>query len=372
MPANITPIRQPTQYSCMSASVRMCLGAMGLNDAEITTESVNKVLGALPKRGATWEQAMSALQHYGCRGTLVVPSTLNQVREWTDKGLPVIIAWNPENREWAHASVIYDVTDTEVYIADPNCPDPNQLVRNISHHEFYGKWFEKYNGYLVRRPALCVSREVDTQGRQVMASKKSASIPHPLKGKTPTTYLKKLAFGSKLTRGGWLKEANSLKAEEVIEEVLEDPDAINLDLNEIEEDVDRFSTDLSGRFATRLKKSSDTNTKKALVSAAYAVASIDANHPVWEKGYPSHWPSFDELAHDIRDWLNIPSPGTVKGFGGGPKDAQKRIQALADAMGRLSAKWDDTLDEGYPSKWKSFDEEVDFAEKWAQESKKIK
>ena len=189
--AKVSPIRQRTQYSCMTASMTMCLKALGHKCNE---DEVNKVMGATPMKGAAWEQALATSQHYGCRATLTVPATVSQLKEWTDKGSPIMIAWNPEGREWSHASVVYDVTEGRpknphssvqvigdqpgryVWVADPNIPNPEKLVRAVHEDEFYKKWYEKWPKYLVRRPAMAVEREITPEGRQVMASEK-ASVP---------------------------------------------------------------------------------------------------------------------------------------------------------------------------------------------------
>ena len=122
--ADLTPVRQRTQYTCMSTSLMMCLQALGY---DVDEDEVNKVMGARPMKGAAWEQALAAAQHYGARATLVTPSTVGQLKEWTDAGKPVMIAWNPEDREWSHASVVFDVDDDlNVHVADPNIPDPNK------------------------------------------------------------------------------------------------------------------------------------------------------------------------------------------------------------------------------------------------------
>ena len=172
MAANVKPRRQTTQFSCVAASLSMGLEAIGIMESR--EEQVNKVLGALPIQGASWEQCAAAANHYGCRTTLVVPATLNMVRGWTDAGFPVLIGWNPEGREWSHASLVFDVDDQFVYVADSNIPDPSQTVRKVTHQEFYGKWYEKYNGYMVRRPAMKLEREISPDGRQMVASQKVA------------------------------------------------------------------------------------------------------------------------------------------------------------------------------------------------------
>lgn len=169
----------------MSASMSMALVSLGYSTNE---DEVNKVMGAAPLRGAAWENALACAQHYGCRATLVCPSTINQIRAWTDRQIPVMIAWNPEGRDWSHASLVYDVTEglpieipefcsvegdgkgLYVWVADSNIPSPSKTVRIVHEDLFYKRWFEKWPNYLVRRPALALEREISADGRQVMAS----------------------------------------------------------------------------------------------------------------------------------------------------------------------------------------------------------
>jgi hypothetical protein len=194
--AGVLPVRQRTQYSCMAASAMMCLKALGHQCDE---DEVNNVMGATPMKGAAWEHALATVQHYGCRGTLTSPATVSQLQAWTDNGSPVMIAWNPEGREWSHASVVFDVTpglpetldpscqviggDKEgrfIWVADPNLPNPEKLVRVVHEDDFYGKWYEKWPRYLVRRPAMAIEREITPEGRQVMASSaRTASFKRP-------------------------------------------------------------------------------------------------------------------------------------------------------------------------------------------------
>jgi len=158
----------------MAASLAACLKAHGKAQTEA---DVNLVMGAGAMRGATWEDLTAAAQYFGLRSTLVVPSTVNQLREWTDRGTPVVIAYNPEGRPWSHASVVFDVTgegsDTMVHIMDPNIPDPDETVRVMPKSAFYKVWGEPLGEkMIVRRPACAIEREVTPEGRQVMASKK--------------------------------------------------------------------------------------------------------------------------------------------------------------------------------------------------------
>ena len=171
--ANVALLRQETQFSCCAASIASALKAHG---KDMTEAGVNKVLGASPMGGATWEAMLATVQYFGLRGTLVVPSTIAQLKGWTDAGIPVVIAWNPEGRPWSHASCVFHVDDEQnVHVMDPNIPDPSETVRVVPKSEFYRKWAEAVgDNLIVRRPAMAIEREVTADGRQVMASGKEA------------------------------------------------------------------------------------------------------------------------------------------------------------------------------------------------------
>jgi hypothetical protein len=171
--AEVAQLRQQTQFTCCATSIAAALRAHGKNVSE---EDVNLVLAASPMAGASWEAMLATVQYFGCRGTLVVPATPRMLKTWTDAGVPVVIAWNPEGRPWSHASTVYDVVEGEdgkltVYIMDPNIPNPTETTRILGEDEFCQKWGEKVSESLImRRPAMAVEREVTLDGRQVKAS----------------------------------------------------------------------------------------------------------------------------------------------------------------------------------------------------------
>ena len=187
--AEITPVRQRSQYTCMGTSMMMCLKTQGI---ECDEDEVARVMGCKPMQGASWEDALACAQHYGMRATLTAPATVRQLKAWTDKGTPVMIAWNPEGRPWSHASVVLHVEEGPpetwaedvgedhtiqgsgpglyVWVADPNMPNPDKTVRVVHEDQFYSKWSEKWPNYLVRRPAMAIEREITKDGKQVVAS----------------------------------------------------------------------------------------------------------------------------------------------------------------------------------------------------------
>lgn len=175
--AEVAQIRQQTQYTCCATSIASALKAHG---KDVSENDVNRILGAAPMSGATWEAMLATVQYFGLRGTLVVPATPMMLKEWTDKGVPVLIGWNPEGRPWSHASVVFDVTEGPngllIHVMDPNIPNPAKTTRVVPEDEFCAKWSEKMSDALiVRRPAMAVELEVSREGRQMVASTRTAS-----------------------------------------------------------------------------------------------------------------------------------------------------------------------------------------------------
>jgi hypothetical protein len=211
--ANLTPVRQRTQYTCMATSMMMCLQSQGI---ECDEDEVADVMGCKPMRGATWEDAIACAQHYGMRAVLICPATVATLKRWTDQGDPVMVAWNPEGRDWSHASVVFDVTEedgiTYVHVADPNIPNPTETVRKVPEDQFYSKWSEKWPQYLVRRPAMAVMREITEDGMQVVAKSSrqvvarflKASVDPPYKQDNKPIYPKPIDHGyNQPLSGGW-------------------------------------------------------------------------------------------------------------------------------------------------------------------------
>ena len=140
----------------------MALQAVGVRCDE---DSVDEILGAVPGHGSAWDQAISAAQYFGARVTLVCPSTVEQLKGWTDLKIPVLIGWCPEGRPWGHASCVFDVLpDGTVMVADPNIPDPARVVRAVPRARFYKLWYEPGEKYLTRRTAMAIERDIPPGG----------------------------------------------------------------------------------------------------------------------------------------------------------------------------------------------------------------
>lgn len=175
--ADVALIRQRTQFTCCAASIASALHALGKRYSE---DDVNMILEAGPMRGASWEAMLATVQYFGCRGSLVVPSTPRMLKDWTDAGKPVVIAWNPESRPWSHASTVFKVTEDDlgklwVHVMDPNIPNPGETVRVLDEDKFSALWAEKVSESLImRRPAMVITEEVNLSGRQMIASTKTA------------------------------------------------------------------------------------------------------------------------------------------------------------------------------------------------------
>lgn len=182
--AEVDPRRQRTQYTCAAASIAMAFHALGR--PRVTEDVIAPHLLDAEGKGASWESMVGVCQFFGGRATLIAPALLSDVRRATDAGKAVVIAWNPNNRPWSHASVVIHVTDTHVEVADPNLPNPDQLTRTLTHDEFYALWYEKWNDFLFRRPALLIENEVDTMGRPTKTASSLDATLDKLSQKLPT------------------------------------------------------------------------------------------------------------------------------------------------------------------------------------------
>lgn len=174
--ADVDPRRQRTQYTCAAASIAMAFHSLGR--VRVTEDVVAPHLLDAEGKGASWESMIGVCQFLGGRATMVAPALLSDVRRATDAGQAVVIAWNPNNRPWSHASVVIHVTDTHVEVADPNLPNPDQLTRTLTHDEFYAVWYEQWSDFLFRRPALFIENEVNTMGQP---TRKASSLDAALR-----------------------------------------------------------------------------------------------------------------------------------------------------------------------------------------------
>jgi len=170
--ANVSHISQQSQFSCCSASLASCFHALGKNFSE---EDIQNVLKSSPMSGASWEGILATVQYLGGRGSLVSPATLCMVKNWTDRGTPVLFSWTFPGKSWSHASVIYDVQEGPkgllVHVMDPNIANPSKTTRIVPEEEFYDLWYEPVGTSMrLRRPAMAIEREVTPDGRQVVAS----------------------------------------------------------------------------------------------------------------------------------------------------------------------------------------------------------
>lgn len=183
--ADVDPRRQRTQYTCAATSIAMAFHALGRD--RITEDVIAPHLLDAEGKGASWESMVGVCQFFGGRATLIAPALLSDVRRATDAGHAVVIAWNPNNRPWSHASVVIHVTDTHVEVADPNLPNPDQLTRTLTHDEFYALWYEQWNDFLFRRPALIIENEVDPMGRPTRKASSLDATLDKLSKQLPTT-----------------------------------------------------------------------------------------------------------------------------------------------------------------------------------------
>lgn len=128
---------------------REIIEAAGLTVEEVCREEKD-VGGIDPGRLKT---AMENLAP-SCRVMAKLRSKIGDLKEATDNGYPVIVAWQttdednvappPDNEDWGHYSIVVRVSERRVYISDPS--GDQEKVRRIKRPFFAKRWWDRNEG----------------------------------------------------------------------------------------------------------------------------------------------------------------------------------------------------------------------------------
>ncbi len=130
---NIPHFRQ-TPGLCGPASLKMLLEYYG----KIFTESeLTDLCGATVERGADHEQMLTAVRRIGEEPIDKEDATFDDIRNYVDKGIPVILGWWSEDDD--HYSVVCDIDDETITMMDPQL-DEGLLVMPLA--EFDKIWYD--------------------------------------------------------------------------------------------------------------------------------------------------------------------------------------------------------------------------------------
>ena len=150
---NLLPVKpfQETLHAgmCGPASLKMVLEYYGV---EKTEKELAELCGTDSNFGTSDEGLKRAAEGIGFTVEIKNNSTLDDIRRWLDKKVPVIVNWFTRGRmdyddsevPDGHLSVVVGLDDEYIYLQDPEIG----VLRKISRDDFMKVWFDFKGEYI--------------------------------------------------------------------------------------------------------------------------------------------------------------------------------------------------------------------------------
>lgn len=128
---------------CGPASLKMVLSYYGVEKSE---SELAELCGTDPDLGTSSEQIKKVAANLGFIVEIHNNSTFNDIEQWIDKKVPVIVNWFTRGRldysgsevSDGHFSVVVGLDEENIYLQDPEIGK----LRNISRDDFMSVWFD--------------------------------------------------------------------------------------------------------------------------------------------------------------------------------------------------------------------------------------
>lgn len=137
----VEPYQQIQQYSCGAAALKAVLQHWGEDHDE---PMLIDLIGVDPNRGSTVEQVATAARKLGYQARPHQFGSLAELRAFTSRDIPVIVAVRSFNRpNQGHFVVAVHVDDDRIEIMDPNTPgnwrviSPAEMDRRWQYRDRY-------------------------------------------------------------------------------------------------------------------------------------------------------------------------------------------------------------------------------------------
>ncbi len=134
----VKPFRQTAGF-CGPASLKMVFDYYGLSVSE---SKIARLAGATRKKGASKEGLVKAAKKLGFKAFFKENSSLNDIRKFVRKKIPVIVDWFWEDD--GHYSVVIDIDRKNVKFMDPAIKG----IRKIALKKFFRIWFDFSGDYI--------------------------------------------------------------------------------------------------------------------------------------------------------------------------------------------------------------------------------
>ena len=114
----VPPFDQTTG-KCGPTALRSVLALYGV---EATEDQLARAMGWTAGEGVPPKAIVDEAKSRGLAARAETGCTLNDLEEWAERGVPVIVDWDPHDEgveEGSHYSVVVRVTDEDVELMDP-------------------------------------------------------------------------------------------------------------------------------------------------------------------------------------------------------------------------------------------------------------
>ncbi len=134
----LKPFRETPGF-CGPASLKMVLDYYGISVSEA---ELGKLSGTTQKMGTSIEGLIKAAKHFGFQAFLKTKSSLDDLRYFVKREIPVIVDWF--NEDDGHYSVVVDIDRNNIVLMDPALRKILIYIRRrkYSTEDFFRIWFD--------------------------------------------------------------------------------------------------------------------------------------------------------------------------------------------------------------------------------------
>lgn len=151
----LKPFRETPGF-CGPASLKMVLDYYGVSVSEA---DLAKLSGTTKEKGTSIKGLIRAAKHFGFRVFLKKNSTLNDIRYFIKRKIPVIVDWFSEDD--GHLSVVVDIDKKNIVLMDPQLSKILIFIRRrkFSTETFHRIWFD-FPGKFIKEPKDLILRSM--------------------------------------------------------------------------------------------------------------------------------------------------------------------------------------------------------------------
>lgn len=164
----IRPFRQSSGM-CGAASLKMVLDYYGV---PVPEAEIAEIANATKENGTSATGLIKAAEHFGFNVIVRKNCSLDDLRHYVDKKIPVIVDWFLIDD--GHYSVVVDIDKRNITLADPALPRPLLYgnVRKMSCKRFLGVWFDYVGEYPEKIENILLRLLVEVTPKELAEEKK--------------------------------------------------------------------------------------------------------------------------------------------------------------------------------------------------------